>query len=57
MLSYDGQDRAAGMFAKIKHYRDKYPRTVGRDDKVEPMLNSIASKYKSHSMQTFFGVE
>jgi hypothetical protein len=57
MLSHDGQERAAGMFAKIKHYRDKYPRTGGKDDKVAAMVNSVTAKYKPHSMQTFFGVE
>ena len=57
LLGYDGQDRAASMFAKIKHYREKYPRTAGKDDKVEAMLTGITSKYKPHSMQTFFGAE
>lgn len=57
LLGQDGQDRAAGMFAKIKHYRDKYPRIADKNDKVGPMLNSITSRYKPHSVQTFFGVE
>jgi hypothetical protein len=56
-LSDDGRERAAGTFAKIKHYRDKYPRAAGRDEKADAALNSIAATYKPRSIQPFFGVE
>ncbi len=67
-LSYDGQERAAEMFAKIKHYRDKYTRdgaprsgagqaAKDQHDEVSTMLDKITAKYEAHGMQPFFGVE
>jgi hypothetical protein len=67
-LSYDGQERAAEMFAKIKHYRDKYTRDGDlisgagqaarhQHDEVSAMLDRITAKYEAHGVQPFFGVE
>jgi hypothetical protein len=67
-LSYDGRERAAEMFAKIKHYRDKYTRDGAprsgegqgpkdQQDDVSIMLSKITAKYEPHGRQPFFGVE